>query len=75
MKNYFPQTLKGHKLEALGTKPLAAFARICNKVAGEGVVDAADVLPELFHPRRRTFFGDFFYINGIGWFHMNHFLS
>ena len=38
MKNYFPQKLKGHNLETLGAKPLAAFARICNKVAGEGVV-------------------------------------
>ena len=38
MKNYFPEEVRGHKLESLSKKPLVAFAKRCNQAACEGTV-------------------------------------
>ncbi|MBR2432754.1 MAG: glycoside hydrolase family 3 C-terminal domain-containing protein, partial [Clostridia bacterium] len=38
MKNYFPEKVRGHKLETLGKKPLADLAKLCFTAACEGIV-------------------------------------
>lgn len=48
MKSMFPEKVKGYTLEKLSGRPLAGFAKICNKTAREGIVllkNKNDVLP------------------------------